>query len=269
MIDVIVTGYPKSGNTWATRLVADLIGCPVAGFWNSRKAEIAREGVERVSSFRCFKAHQTVPEILSTAATDSVIIYVVRDARDVVVSGAHYFHFYRLRLLETLFTKTSRWWRDSRRILEPLLTSESYRTDRMVDVLLTGPRRAGRFLAVPWAEHCRPCIETGQFFVRYEDLLQKPGEGCLRILSHLGLHRSEHEIREAIERQSFERKREAFVAAGDTHQAGFLRSGLAEQWRTALSNDRVQRIEAAIGNELQWFGYPVRTCTVAVGGAAT
>lgn len=264
MIDVIVTGYPKSGNTWATRLVANLIGCPVAGFWNSRKAEIAREGVGRVSSFRCFKAHQTVPEILPTAATGSVIIYVVRDARDVVVSGAHYFHFYRLRVLEKLFTKTSRWWRDSRRILEPLLTSESYRTTRMVDVLLTGPRHAGRFLAVPWAQHCRPCIDAGQFFVRYEDLLRKPGEECLRILSHLGLHRSEHEIREAIEQQSFQRKREAFIAAGDTHQAGFLRSGLAEQWRNALSNDHVERIEAAIGGELQWFGYPVRTCTNAI-----
>lgn len=187
MIDVIVTGYPKSGNTWATRLVAELIGCPVVGFWNSRKAEIAREGDERASVYRCYKAHQTVAELRGAATAASQIIYVVRDPRDVVISGAHFFHFYRLRLLEKLFAKTSRCWRDSRRILEPLLTSDAYRVSRMVDVLLTGPRTAGRFLASPWAQHVRPCLDADQFFLRYEDLLTNPVQTCGRVLDHLGL----------------------------------------------------------------------------------
>lgn len=257
MVDVIVTGYPKSGNTWATRLVAELIGCPVVGFWNSKKKEIAREGTERTSTYRCFKAHQSVPELLAQAAATSRIIYIVRDPRDVVVSAAHYFHFYRLRLLTTFFTKTSRYWRDSRRILQPALTSETYRMARMVDVLLTGSRSPDRFLALPWAEHVRPCIDAGQFFVRYEDLLTNPGQACSRILDHLGLDRTAAEIHQAIERQSFSRKREAFIAAGDIRQANFLRSGQAEQWRTTLATDHVQRIEAAVGGELRWFDYPV------------
>ena len=29
---VYVVGYPKSGCTWLTRLVAELLGCPVSGF---------------------------------------------------------------------------------------------------------------------------------------------------------------------------------------------------------------------------------------------
>ena len=45
--NIIVAGYPKSGCTWATRLLAELVGCPVAGFWNSDKDEIAIEGEER------------------------------------------------------------------------------------------------------------------------------------------------------------------------------------------------------------------------------
>jgi hypothetical protein len=257
MIDVIVTGYPKSGNTWATRLVAELIGCPVVGFWNSRKAEIAREGDERASVYRCYKAHQTVAELRGAATAASQIIYVVRDPRDVVISGAHFFHFYRLRLLEKLFAKTSRCWRDSRRILEPLLTSDAYRVSRMVDVLLTGPRTAGRFLASPWAQHVRPCLDADQFFVRYEDLLTNPVQTCGRVLDHLGLSRTTAEIDRAIDRQAFAQKRESFIAAGDLRQASFLRSGQAEQWRTALAPIHLQRIEAALGHELRWFGYPV------------
>jgi hypothetical protein len=257
VIDVVITGYPKSGNTWVTRLVAELIDCPVVGFWNSRKAEIAREGIGRTSRHRCFKAHQTVAALRAEAVAARQIIYVVRDPRDIVLSGARYFHFYRLRILEKLFTKTSRSWRNSRRVLEPILTSEGYREARMVDVLLSGGRRAGRFLSLPWAQHVLPCLDAGQFFVRYEDLLLNPGEACGRMLDHLGLCRTKAQIDAAIERQSFARKREAFIAAGDMRQAEFLRSGMAEQWRTALSTDHVRRIETALGRELRWFGYPV------------
>ena len=31
---VIITGYPKSGNTWLTRLIAEALDSPVIGFYN-------------------------------------------------------------------------------------------------------------------------------------------------------------------------------------------------------------------------------------------
>ena len=63
MKKIIVVGYPKSGCTWATRLVAELVGCPVAGFWQSDKKEIAIEGEDRVSDFRCYKSHHQLAEL--------------------------------------------------------------------------------------------------------------------------------------------------------------------------------------------------------------
>jgi hypothetical protein len=59
MKNIIVIGYPKSGCTWATRLVAELVGCPVAGFWQSRRKEIAIEGEERVSDLSLPTNHIT------------------------------------------------------------------------------------------------------------------------------------------------------------------------------------------------------------------
>ncbi|HLC16083.1 MAG TPA: hypothetical protein VJL89_07640 [Thermodesulfovibrionia bacterium] len=49
---IFVVGYPKSGCTsfslWLTSLVAELLECPVKGFWEEQKDnEIAIEGQER------------------------------------------------------------------------------------------------------------------------------------------------------------------------------------------------------------------------------
>lgn len=109
MKNVIIVGYPKSGNTWITRLTAELIGCPVSGFWNEPdNQEIAVEGQSRNSEFRCFKSHHPLSELSNTFDTKdhkkNHIIYVIRDPRDVSVSGAHYFKFEnRFKRLQKIF----------------------------------------------------------------------------------------------------------------------------------------------------------------------
>ena len=80
MKEIIVIGYPKSGCTWATRLVAELVGCPVAGFWLSDKEEIATEGQERISDYRCFKSHHQLSELgISPNHSEKRLIYILRD----------------------------------------------------------------------------------------------------------------------------------------------------------------------------------------------
>lgn len=49
--EVLVVGYPKSGNTWLTRLVAELISCPVKRFFGQPgNPEIAIEGSNHQSN---------------------------------------------------------------------------------------------------------------------------------------------------------------------------------------------------------------------------
>lgn len=63
MKKIIIAGYPKSGNTWLTRLVAEIVGCPVTGFLYSQHFEIAKEGGDRKSEFECFKSHHKYYEL--------------------------------------------------------------------------------------------------------------------------------------------------------------------------------------------------------------
>ena len=86
---VFVVGYPKSGCTWLTRLVAELLGCPVSGFLGEKSEDdMALEGQGRVSTYRVVRAHQQWTELEPHLNAHTKVIYVVRDPRDATISGA-------------------------------------------------------------------------------------------------------------------------------------------------------------------------------------
>ena len=254
--NIIVVGYPKSGCTWATRLVAELVGCPVAGFWQSDKKEIAIEGEDRVSDFRCYKSHHQLIE-LGVPPNDSGarLIYVLRDPRDIAISAANYFQFNRFPKLAALFRSVRRGEKLYRHTLYPLLVRQDYRLERVTEALLHGSAEVHNWVRVSWSEHWRPYHEAGVPIIRYEDLLATPEEQSVRILRHLGIERPAVAIAAAVENQSFERKREALRQSGETGRAKFLRVGKSGQWREKLPLDLQARFAEELGAELARWGY--------------
>ena len=229
MKKIVVVGYPKSGCTWATRLVAELVGCPVAGFWQSDKKEIAVEGEHRVSDFRCYKSHHQLAELgLQPNDPDAWLIYVLRDPRDIAISAANYFQFDRFPRLAALFRSVRRGEKLYRHTLYPLLVSQNYRFERMTGALLHGSAEVHNWCRVSWREHWRPYEQAGVPIIRYEDLLVTPVEQSGRILRHLGIERSAEAIAAAVENQSFERKKEALLA-GRRDWAGEISAGGKER----------------------------------------
>ena len=100
---LVVAGYPKSGTTWVVQLVAELIGGPVVGFGDSAHDEIAREGLERPSEFRCFKSHHQLGELRAAQGLrDTALIYVIRDPRDVTILASAQLGLFRDVLAEDL-----------------------------------------------------------------------------------------------------------------------------------------------------------------------
>ncbi len=258
MKNFIVVGYPKSGCTWATRLVAELVGCPVAGFWKSDKKEIAVEGGDRISEFRCYKAHHPLGELgVSPNEFANSVIYILRDPRDIALSAANHFQFERYPALRALFRRFRQGEKLYRHTLYPLLVGQDYRLERMTEALLHGSASVHKSVRISWAEHWRPYAEAGVPIIRYEDLLARPEEESARILRHLGLERSAAEIATAVENQSFARKKQRLLEEGETGRAKFLRVGKSEQWRENLPPHFQARFTNELGDSLTKWGYSV------------
>lgn len=249
---IVVAGYPKSGNTWVTRLVAELTGCPVAGFWGEPDYdEIAVEGTGRQSPFEVYKSHHPWETLRARVPVDRCIV-VVRDPRAIAASGAAYFR----RLPRTPLERRIVLSRPLGRIYSWFtLNPPVGRKDRMIRFMVRGLADPHLWLTVPWDRHVEPFLSSGAVIVRYEDLLADPQPQCGRILEHLGFERSAAEVRAAIEAQSFDAKKRAFEAARQPAKADFLRRGEADGWRRELSARQADRIERAFARTMDRLGY--------------
>lgn len=257
MKKIIIVGYAKSGCTWVTRLVAELVGCPVAGFWKAPKREIATEGEERISEYRCYKSHHQLAELgLGPHDADTWLIYVLRDPRDIAISAANFFQVDRFPKLAQWFRRFPRGEKLYRHTLYPLLVRPDYRLQRMTGALLHGDAEVHNWCRVSWKEHWHSYEQAGVPFVRYEDLLATPEEEAIRLLGWLGIERGKEAISNAVRNQSFERKKEALLRSGERGQAKFLRVGRSGQWREKLPPNLQARFREAIGPELAKWQYP-------------
>lgn len=247
---ILVVGYPKSGNTWVARLTAQLIDAPVRGFWGKPDTpEIAVEGLARHAPVDVYKGHQTC-RAATRAFAGFDVVYVVRDVRDVALSGAHYFSFRR----STLSGRLEYLARTVRRNLSPRADIAD-RLRRMLEVLSAGNAGVSEWCTHPWDEHVNAYLEVGTFVLRYEDLLDDPEREVRRLLGHLGIERTTTEIWAAIRHQSFAVARQRFLAAGDLARAAFLRAGRHGDWLSALTAEQQAFCWNRFGSTLRTLNY--------------
>jgi len=107
-----------------------------------------------------------------------------------------------------------------------------------------------------WTEPPHPAV----LVVRYEDLLENPEAGFLKVARHLQMKPTRAELRRAIALSRFERlrgleDRDGFAERPERSHEAFFREGRAGQWRERLSADQVARIVARHGPLMKRFGY--------------
>ena len=251
MKNIVIVGYPKSGNTWVTRLAAELIQCPVSGFWYSSHEEIAKEGMERISEFACYKSHHQLHKLESFTEKPWKIIYVIRDPRDIVFSGIPYFYAdFRKKtehqLLTLLIPDKMHFWLGGRHKIKR----------EMIQAVLHGNANVHAWCKVSWSRHMTPFLQRPDILkIKYEALLEKPVESCKTVLQFLSLSRTDEEISRAIYNQSFDTVKTKLKKSGVSHQSGFLHKGKAGYWKDGLTASEKELFIQHLKQEFQQLGY--------------
>jgi len=177
---IYVVGYPRSGCTWLTRLVSSSLGLAAGGahpFLDASEpatqdgdSPIVRKGhYELIRKARDFKEMETpVPEpehkMYWRVLTDEPVFYIVRDPRDIAVSGAHYWPKFTVSQFLHYMAYKRPWW-----------------------------RHVSLWLNVPYP------VEV----IRYEDLLDHTCGTLLGAFKRNGLDCDVNRIREAVEHWDF------------------------------------------------------------------
>ena len=112
---IYVAAYPKSGSTYLTRLLGDVLDSPTGGCMPSEDSkEIATEGQDRTGTYIVRKGHfvlvdnDTGPVVPSPhrlawkRLTNEKIVFLVRDPRDICISGAYHWRCTPAEFLERM-----------------------------------------------------------------------------------------------------------------------------------------------------------------------
>jgi hypothetical protein len=237
--DTFLVSFPKSGNTWARFLIANLVSPgEKIDFSNVNRIipgpEVTRNrDLMRISRPRIIKSHQYFDPRYRQ------VIYIVRDPRDVVVSQ---YHFQRKRKL----------------------VADGFPLADFVAKFLAGET----CFYGSWGEHVGSWLATrhgqkGFLLLRYEDMVADTARELSKVASFLCLSATPDAIGQAVQRSSADTMRhleksqaQLFTSTKDTRQdIPFVRAAKAGGWRSALPEESAARIEEAWGHLIQWLGY--------------
>ena len=254
---IIICGYPKSGNTWLTRLTAEIVECPVGGLWcEPFIRDISEEGQNRSSDYMCFKSHHNTDELDWTLKLygngSEKVIYVVRDPRDILFSAINYYEIEpQYKLIYKLLGIVPSY---RKQLYKKLFESDKYRVRYMLDTLING-NPINKWLKTSWQLHVTKYLDRDIFYVKYEDLLNEPVTQVNRILEYLELERSSDQIKKAIQIQSFDNKKRTFIKKSQNEKADFLRKGTSGQWKGNLTNTQIKKLKESVENLMYRIGY--------------
>ena len=230
----VVSAYPKSGNTWLARMLAHAICCEVVAYISDAKERVPRESSLHAEELRhdvvIARSHHMASLLMLGGFASNDIVSVVRDPRDIAVSGSGFFFSANNVPNENLI-------------------------DQMIDQMVRTEKPCVRWQDVRWDTFVRSSIEKNVILVRYVDLLQDTKGVLKRILTRLGYDRSDEQIDEVVSYHSFASSKSRAAASGQNDVFQYLRSGEAGAYRTHLLPRQQQRIESEFGQTMRELGY--------------
>lgn len=238
---IYVVGYPRSGNTWLSRLLGDVLNSPVEGYLNAKP--LATEGQDRDGKYVVRQLHLkphdgSESDPMLTAWSLNInkwngdpIVYIMRDPRDVCVSAMFYWD------ISTI--------------------------EKAVNAVggglwpLTGVGKWTAFVDM-W-----DVFPFGMHVVTYEQLHGNPFKEINSIVKdYLGEHCSGELVRACVSRQSFSEKKATIEHEngvdrpyGKEAQLKHLRHGKVGDWKTYFTSSATRYAYQHFHNHLIKFGY--------------
>lgn len=237
--DVFLVSFPKSGNTWARFLIANLVHPDVTVTFANIHALIpdpagtASRIFDRMSGLRIIKSHECFEPRYPRA------IYIVRDPRDVVVSQYHYHR--------------------KRKLIE-----DDSPIEKFVARFLAGKTCAHG----SWAENVSTWLVARRddprfLLLRYEEMVSDTPRELAKIASFLGISASPQRLSEAAARSSANQMREMekkqahlnTLTKGARQDISFVRAAGSGGWRKELPEHCVAEMESAWSGVMRELGY--------------
>lgn len=253
--NIVIVGYPKSGTTWISGLVSALIQCPLKGHWWHKEIDsLFTIDINNDSEYRCYKSHHMGDEISNISSKPIYkIIYVIRDPRDIVISGMYYFDFVPTLLYFIRSIDMGRITILIKKILNRI-TPRNKKKKQMINAVLHGDSRVNEWLANSWEEHINSYRGKGIFFLKYEQLLKNPRETCIELLDYLKIEVEATHIDQSIIEHSF-KKRKKKLQEENSPIVDLLRKGITGSWKTHFSSKEISSFQIHFKNKAVFYKF--------------
>ncbi|MGV8996764.1 MAG: sulfotransferase domain-containing protein [Parvibaculaceae bacterium] len=232
--NIVVSGYPKSGNTWLARMLADAASSELVAYLSDHHENLPRErgmvGSEVRQDISTIKSHHSLPLLRLGGVPKTDIAIIVRDPRDVAVSGAGFFFG-----------------------TENLPTSESI--DQMIDMMLAETKPSVRWNDQRWDRFVERSFSSNVPVIRYVDLVEHTATTLKPILDHLSLELQDEAIEQLVNYHSFDRAKKRSTRAGQSDISHHLRTGKSGEYKIYLSARQRDRIESEFRPVMQRLGF--------------
>ncbi len=242
--DTFIVSYPRSGNTWTRFLAGNLL---------RPNESISFENIERLIpeiylDSKKFLNSLPRPRILKSHEYLDLrykrVVYIVRDPRDVIVSGYHF-------------------WLKQGKINESVTINDfalSLLRREFWDDLGTWRENVGGWLAARLGTE-------GFLLLKYEDMLWQPEVEIAKLAEFLSLKRDAGQIARAVERSKFNEMQRLekiqsdkwFLTKNTRKDISFIRKAVAGGWKQVLSPESLQAIEREWGDLMQFLNYDLVT----------
>ena len=250
---IYVVGFPKSGNTWLARLISETLDSNLAP---NNSIDAADFSENRKGKYIIFKQH--TDENISDISKSSVI-YIIRDVRDVLVSGFFFAHqwcdkaqitnsFFAKRFFLYHIRKLNKQWQGTawgELKLKIIGASKYFIQNKAQKKFYWNWRNHVRF----WEKHPNVIV------VRYEDLLNHADAELEKIFITLNIKVDTKKLKNVVKNQSFEKKKSDFIKLNDLKNSQFLRNGKEGEWKVFLPQTLVKEIEQSHIEVLNRYGY--------------